>query len=326
MLNFKTGEAMRIKFVLVCIFLPLIILQQSTPKQNIYAAPATQSAEAAVLFDDFNYKSYDDPTLKENGWTPRSTDGWPGIPGAKWVPEELLTFVDDANTEGNRLAQLNASTDGTPENTKQAQLCQERKFLDGTYAARVRFTNKPVEGPDGDNVVQTFYMIAPYTKPLDPNFSEMDFEYLPNGGWGARGNVFHFTTWEKVQIEPWNADNKNTQVPSDFEGWHTLVLQASNGNVTYFIDGEETASHGDEYYPEVPMSINFNLWFIVDGGIKSNETRKYIEQIDWVYFTANKALSPDEVDAAVKDLRAAPTTFVDTVPTHPELTDPICNL
>jgi hypothetical protein len=34
----------------------------------------------------------------------------------------------------------------------------------------------------------------------------MDFEYLPNGGWGGSPTTMHVTTWETVQIEPWNAE------------------------------------------------------------------------------------------------------------------------
>ena len=41
------------------------------------------------------------------------------------------------------------------------------------------------------------------------------------------------------------------------------------------------------------MSINFNLWFIRDGMIKSSERREYQEDIDWVFHQAGTALTPN---------------------------------
>jgi len=46
-------------------------------------------------------------------------------------------------------------------------------------------------GPDGDQIVETFYTISQMD---EPSYSEADFEYLPNGGWGQEGptpRVFH---------------------------------------------------------------------------------------------------------------------------------------
>ena len=166
-----------------------------------------------------------------------------------------------------------SSTDGVPSNTFQTQICHGRKYLQGTYAARVHFSNEPASGPDGDQVVETFYTITPYEEPLKPEYSEMDFEYLPNGGWGLPPMTFAFTTWETVQIEPWNADNKSDQRFENTEGWHTLVVQAMDGTVRYFVDGKQVAVHTGNYYPDAPMSINFNLWFINDGLNGSSEAR-----------------------------------------------------
>jgi hypothetical protein len=39
--------------------------------------------------------------------------------------------------------------------------------------------------------------------------------------------------------------------------------------VHYFLDGAPLATHGEPYYPEDLMSINFNLWFIREGPIAS---------------------------------------------------------
>ncbi|MGH9905613.1 MAG: hypothetical protein ACRD8U_08535, partial [Pyrinomonadaceae bacterium] len=84
----------------------------------------------------------------------------------------------------------------------------QRKYLEGTYAARVRFTDKPVSGPAGDQVVESFYTISPLKAPWDPDYSELDFEYLPNGGWGIDGPTLYATTWETFFPEPnWKKDN-----------------------------------------------------------------------------------------------------------------------
>jgi hypothetical protein len=89
--------------------------------------PTTAPAEAGILFDDFAYAGYDDPDLTGHGWTPRSYVGGPGIPGAAWSPESV-SFIDDPDQPHNRLMQLTSATDGTPENTVQAELYHQRKF------------------------------------------------------------------------------------------------------------------------------------------------------------------------------------------------------
>src|SRR5207237_879853 len=82
-----------------------------------------------------------------------------------------VTLVDDPQQPGNRLLRLVARTDGTPQGTAHAQLCQARKFFEGTYAARVRFNDTPAVGPDGDVVVQTFYAVSPLRFDFDPEYS-----------------------------------------------------------------------------------------------------------------------------------------------------------
>jgi hypothetical protein len=73
------------------------------------------------------------------------------------------------------------------------------------------------------------------------------------------------------------------------------------------------------------MSINFNLWFIRDGMTKSTEMRRYHEDIDWVFFQKDAALTPEQVEAAVNGFRRKSTAFRDTVARKvPALTSP-CN-
>jgi len=258
-----------------------------------------------VLFDDFHYAGRDE--LARNGWIVRTAPGWPGIRGATW---------DAANVsivEGNVL-RMTSSTDGTAEHTSQTQLCHQRKYLEGTYAARVRFTDRTVSGPVGDQIVETFYLISPQKAPMDPDYSENDFEYLPEGGWGRSGPTMFVTTWETFQLEPWIADNVDTPRAGSLDGWHTLVEQVGNGKVRYFIDGQQLAEHGGKFYPESKMSINFNLWFVREGFLPDKEMRSWQQDIDWVYFRGGRPQSPAAVEDAVAALRRDSIRFKDTVP------------
>jgi hypothetical protein len=133
----------------------------------------------------------------------------------------------------------------------QTQLCHQRKYLEGTYAARVRFTDDPVSGPRGDQLVQSFYTISPLKAPMDPDYSELDWEYLPNGGWGIDGPTLYATTWETFSPEPnWKKDNVFQTSAGSQAGWHTLITQVSDQKVKYFVDGKLFAEHGGNYYPK----------------------------------------------------------------------------
>jgi hypothetical protein len=161
---------------------------------------------------------------------------------------------------------------------------------------------------------------------MDPDYSELDFEYLPNGGWGIDGPTLYATTWETFSPEPnWKKDNVFKTAGGSQAGWHTLVTQVVDKKVRYFVDGNLFAEHGDNYYPEDTMSINFNLWFIRDAMVKATERREYQEDIDWVFFQANTGLTPEQVEAAVATMRKNSIKFRDTVPPRsPALTSP-CN-
>ena len=282
-------------------------------KERTVSQPRRQAkASSQILFDDFNYSN--DRQLARHGWIIRTATGWPGIPGATWG-KKGVSFLNDAGQRGNRLLRMISSTDGTGPNTFQTQICHQRKYLEGTYAARVRFVDLPEDGPGGDGVVETFYTISPLKAPWDPDYSELDFEYLPNGGWGSTGPTLFTTSWRTFSPEPnWKKDNVFNTSPGTIAGWHTLITRVSEGKVAYFIDGKPLAEHGGQYYPRSLMSINFNLWFIKDANVKSNTQRHYQEDIDWVFHEAKKALAPEEVEAKVVSLRQRSRKYQDTVP------------
>lgn len=279
---------------------------------TLASAGVKTSAPAGLFFDDFSYA--DVAALSAGGWTPRSKAGHPGVPGALWSADQF-SLVADPQQPGNRLLRMTAQTDGTGAGTRQAQLCHARKYLEGTYAARVRFNDKPLRGVDGDPVIQTFYVVSPLKHDFDPNFSELDFEYLPNGGWGSDKTRLYGITWQTVQLDPWQAFNQSHEEMVSLDGWHVLMMQIAEGKTRLYLDGRLLAEHGGRNYPVSLMSINFNLWFSPGGLLeKSEEARIYQEDVDWVFHARKQVLSPKQVMAEVGRLRAGGVKHIDTVP------------
>lgn len=283
------------------------------------------SAQAGqVFFDDFSYGSTAE-MWREGGWTPRSQNGHPGVSGASWSPEGL-SLQDDPEQRGNRLLRLRAQTDGTGPGTQQSQMCHQRKYLEGTYAARVRFRDLPSAGVDGDPVIQTFYVVSPLRYDFDPEFSELDWEYLPNGGWGSEKTRIYGITWQTVKLEPWTPYHQQHQEHGSLDGWHVLMMQILDGRTRLFIDGRQVAEQGGRNYPVVPMSINFNLWFSPGGLLPaSREARVWEQDVDWVFHARNTRLSPEQVMAEVAALRQGGTRRVDRVPAAEPALESRCN-
>ncbi|MFE0916675.1 cellulose binding domain-containing protein [Streptomyces nigra] len=274
--------------------------------------PPTDPPEGGQsLFDDFDYSTSSDPRISANGWSVRSNAGGPGVPGATWSPENV-TF---ASSGGNSVMNLRTSTAGTAESTRQTEvLTKAMKFRNGTYAARVRFSDAPVSGPDGDRLVQTFFTINDLKAPMADDYAEYDFEYLPNGGWGEPANILYTTSWETYNPDPWQAVNQHSESRQSFAGWHDLVLTIDDSSIKYYVDGQLFGTHDAAYLPERPMSINFNQWLIDLAGQTSTTPRSYDEQVDYVLHVKDQVLSPAQVGAKVDAYRAAGTTFEDTVP------------
>jgi hypothetical protein len=273
---------------------------------------ATGTPSSGVLFDDFAYTGSNDPRLAAHGWSVRTGSGGPGVSGATWSAG-AVTFPGSGATT---VMQLASSTDGTAGGTVQAEVdTTAKKFFSGTYAARVYFNDAPAAGPDGDCVNETFYTISPLAYDNDPTYSELDYEYLPNGGWGDTGPKIYTTSWYTYQNNPtWVGDRVSGNVSESLQGWHNLVMTVNAGTVTYYIDGTQVFSSTGKYYPRQTMTIDFNNWFI-DGELLSSSTpRTYDEQVDWVYYDAGQVLSTNDVLSQVSAYRSAGSTFTDTVP------------
>jgi len=289
--------------------LPRILLLAATLSLSCKQIQPIPSPKAdQVFFDDFSYA--DRTAFEANNWQIRDGKGHPGDKRAHW-DEDNVSFHPSENGAESFL-RMTSYVNGGVDDAGQTQICHMRKYKEGTYAARVFFNTDPVSGPGGDETVQTFYTISPLESPMHLDYSEMDFEYLPNGGWGQEQAMWT-TTWETFQHEPWKMDNESNYDLKNYDGWHTLMIHAMDSTVTYFVDGKKFYEASSRVFPEVPMSINFNLWFIPNGLVESEESRAYQEDIDWVYFLKDKALTMDQVEQIVERFRSGEVTYADTV-------------
>ena len=62
-----------------------------------------------------------------------------------------------------------------------------------------------------------------------------------------------------------------------------------------------------------------------NGAASVQGARSYTEDIDWVFFESNSALTPEEVEARVASLRRRSVSFRDTVPAQKPALESPCN-
>ncbi|XHS79870.1 glycoside hydrolase family 16 protein [Burkholderiaceae bacterium UC74_6] len=270
------------------------------------ASISLAASAGEIFFDDFSEANV--AALRAFGWVLRDKAGHPGIEGSRWAPEGVSLIADEQQL-GNRLLRLSARTDGTATGTEQVQLCHARKYLNGTYAARVR-----MEPGAADPLVQTFYAVTPLRFDFDPEYSEIDWEYLPHGGWDDAKARIYSVSWHTVRLDPWQSYNQAHQEYGSLAGWHVLVTQVADGKVRWFVDGREVAQHGGRNHPISPMAISFSNWFIKDGPFAAGPARHYQQDVDWVFHAKDEVLSPAQVLEQVKALRSRGADKVDTVP------------
>ncbi|WP_217236160.1 cellulose binding domain-containing protein [Streptomyces sp. AC555_RSS877] len=275
--------------------------KQASAKAEAAPAPVP-AAPAGVLFDNFHYVGAKDPALFKHGWLVRSSKGGPGIDDT-WTADGV-TFPAGKDALGDgQVLNLRAATDGTKSGTEQASLgTARREFREGTYAARIHFSDDPTDGEGGDHVNQTFYTIGGSGK----TYSELDNEYLPNGGWGRLGPKLDTVSWYDHETN----DRVYTTTNKSLAGWHTMMITVKDDVVTYRMDGKKLFSSSGKYAPRAGMSINFNHWF-VDLPFKGD--RAWDMQVDWLYYNANDVLSDKDVNAAVKEYSDNGMNYFDTV-------------
>lgn len=265
-----------------------------------------------TFFDDFNYASQ--PQMQANGWVIRSRHGGPGLPDVTWAPNNV-TLVNNPDQKNDKLLHLTALTDGTSSQTSESMVCHAQNYFTGTYAARVKFSDSSTPGAGSDHIVETFYTISPAD--IGDNYSELDNEYAPNGGWGGDNQTLYLVTWK----------NENDRLYGGgfnvLAGWHTIVMQAMNDVVNYYFDGTLLATHTNGFFPRSPMALNFSTWFINLTSPQAGVQRQYTEDVDWVYYAGGQTLSPDQVNAVVSQSRASHTPFMNTMAPWPaDMTSP----
>ncbi|MFK0168017.1 cellulose binding domain-containing protein [Streptomyces sp. NPDC090306] len=271
----------------------------SSPTPSQAAAPPT--APADTYFDAFHYSGPDDPALRENGWIVRTSKGGPGIENT-WTASGV-SFPPVKGAKGDQALQLRATTDGTAHGTTQAELQSDSsKFFTGTYAARINFHNDPTSGKNGDEINQAFFMISKDQE----KYSELDDEYEPNGGWGSPGPRLDTTTWYSADA----GDRVTQQNFIDLGGWHTVVITAAHGTVTYSMDGKKIFTSSGKYYPRESMSANFNTWFV---DLPFTGKRTWDMDVNWFYYRSGEAQSAAQVTQQVNSLYGKGQTYVDTV-------------
>jgi hypothetical protein len=139
---------------------------------------SSDPSDCGQLFDDFSYAGNSDPAITSHGWYVRSGAGGPGQSGATWKASN----ISFPTVDGAKSLQLVTATNGTAAGTSQSEFGRiDEDAFAGTYAARIKFSDGPVSGPDGDHVVQTFYAISS-PPDCDPTYSETDFSEPPDTG------------------------------------------------------------------------------------------------------------------------------------------------
>lgn len=256
------------------------------------------SAQAGEFFDDFEQP--DLATLLAQGWKLREGLGHPGIAGARFGREQLSL--------GNGLLRLALNTDGDYARTQLAQACGPRKFLVGTTTARVRLRDTATPDP----VVQAFFLAGPLRFDFDPEFSEVDFEYLPHGGWGSPARRLYGVAWQTVRLEPWQSYNHAVERFGSHDGWQLLTVQVERGRTRHFVNGELLREAEGRTVPTVPMAISFSHWLA--AGAQAGPAREHAFEVDWVLHVSDRSVPPADMEARVQQLRAQGLKRHDTVP------------
>ena len=292
----------------------------ATPPHGTAAAAALPKS---VLFDDFAYTGPNDPALKAHGWEIRDGEGGPGIKDT-WSTSGVSFPAGEGDETGEpgdggnggnggrdgQALRLVARTDGTKRGTRQSEFHTARPtFFTGTLVARVHFGDDPTSGKDGDHVAESLFTISP--DHTSPKYSELDYEYMPNGGWGTFGPRLDTTSWRDSASN----DRVTSSHTLKLSGWHTLELSAVDGRTTYSVDGETLFTSGSRHFPRERMTIDMSAWFI-DLPFKSTP-RTWDMRVDWLYYRSGTKVPPKTAEAAATAFASTGIRYVNTLPTAP---------
>jgi hypothetical protein len=272
------------------------------PAPSASAPQAAAAPTTGVIFDNFHYTGYADPALAANGWGGRTGKGGPGI--ADTWSTAGISFPADDTAQGGQALQLQLTSDGTQQGTQQTELLSTRPiFRTGTLAARIYFTDKPTDGPNGDHINETFAPISPSA--ASTNYSELDYEYMPNGGWGAPGPRLDTTSWRSSK----QGDRATSHQNNHLAGWHIMMITAVNGTVTYSVDGHTVFTSNGKTFPREQMQVHFSTWLV---DLPFGGQRTWSMRVNWFY-QADSAMSMTEVQSAVDALYASGINHINTV-------------
>lgn len=289
-----------------------------------------------IFFDDFSYINTED--LEKNGnWDVQEGTGRrPGNRNWYWSADNVV-LMQDPEDPANTIVRLKATTDGSGgENTTQSQIrYYEEKFGAGVYVAKVWLYDNVMEadGEEGsaawnakDQALSTFFTINRIEAPSWEPYHESDFEYLFNGGWGGAAKTMWFTTWNSYALatstegQTNQVTTNNSQTKSLDGKWTILTIKIDeDGRTTYYIDGEQKASHANKDNCVGPQSIAFNLWFINATQQTGIGSRTYWEDIDWIYYSPDTSVTTSEVEKVVEDMKEANIQAFDEI-NSPDIT------
>jgi hypothetical protein len=265
-----------------------------------------------VMFDDFNYSGVNDAQLGAfNKWT--IVDGVNGPPSNAMYSKNNITFINDPADASNKLMTLSTTVNGSTRATTHSRIeTVGYEYFEGTYAARVYFSETPFQYKDAN--IQTFYTIVSYLLGGDGSrYSELDFEYMAADKWGTATDkqVMYMTSWNRYIAEPWQAWKNHFAQQKSFVGWHTCIVSCTNKvDVKFWLDGvyigsmAQTDNDGSSVYPRSPMQVAFAnwIWNNVIGSSTANRTTTM--QVDWTLFGKDLELSPTEVNNRIAAFRA----------------------
>lgn len=262
------------------------------------------------MFDDFVYQDVNDTALNFNKW--KIVEGINGPPSGAMYRSENVFFT---NSEVNPTDKyVNLSTTVANGNTTHARIQTNGfEYFEGTYAARVYYTDNPFIYEDAN--IQTFYTIVDWTLSGDGSkYSELDFEYMASDRWGLseKNEVMYLTAWNRYIAEPWQAWKRYWYEVKSYEGWHTFVVSCTDGvNVNFYMNGEfitsmsTTDNDGTSVYPRSPMQVAFANWIWNNVVGTSTQDRTSTMKADWVYYIDQIAYNPAQVDSVVRAKKSA---------------------